>query len=635
MDTAFWRRLLIAIAIALVALTLSRLAFLLNSLTVYASVPMVELLEACLFGIRFDLVAVAYGLCPFLLIGMVSGGDWQIRQFRIGRALFLLSLTLMTLLNFIDAEFYKFTDRRSTSDLFEFVFISNDVWNILPKLIRDFWHLLIEWVLLSWLTIYAYDRFVASDADMRWLRKPAEWALRLMFVALIVLAMRGGTQRIPLMIQDAGTDADPHLALLILNTPFTVFKTLGKEKLPTPEFITQKDADALWQPIQALPRDSAFARLKGHNVVVIIMESVGCDYMRSQNGRAVGYTPFLDSLSAEGTFFREGFADGHRSIEGIPAVLSSTPTWMFDPFITSPFSVNAYQSLATATEEMGYATAFYHGGNNGTMGFDTYCRQAGFDRYVGRNEYPDASHYDGTWGIYDHHFLRFMARDLNKYANRPFMAGVFTLSSHHPYSVPEEYAERVTSGPLPIHRAISYADMALRDFFIEARKQPWFDNTLFVITSDHTSVSTDPRFKTSVGSLRVPILFYHPKIKVKADAGRVAQQTDIMPSVLHLLGYEGDLFAFGSSVFGAGDGDAVSFLSGAHQIIAGDRVLRFDGEKAVSLYDYRADTLLRDNLLHQEPERAAALEVRLKAWAYQYSVALNRNRMTPDKWNRP
>lgn len=635
MDTAFWRRLLVAIAIALVALTLSRFAFLLNSISVYASVPITELMHACVIGIRFDLVAAAYGLSPFLLIGMISGGDVRIGRFRIGRVMFLFSLSLMTLLNFIDAEFYKFTDRRSTSDLFEFVFISNDVWNILPNLIRDFWHLLVEWILLSWLTIFVYDRSVAADADTRWFRRPAEWALRLLLVALVVLAMRGGTQRIPLMIQDAGTDADPHLALLILNTPFTVFKTLGKEKLPTPDFITEEEADALWQPVQTLPRDSAFGQLKGHNVVVIIMESVGCDYMRSQNRRGEGYTPFLDSLLAEGSFFRQGFADGHRSIEGIPAVLSSTPTWMFDPFITSPFSVNAYQSLATATEEMGYATAFYHGGNNGTMGFDTYCRQAGFDRYVGRNEYPDAAHYDGTWGIYDHHFLRFMAHDLNAHAGKPFMASVFTLSSHHPYSVPEEYADGVTSGPLPIHRAISYADRALRDFFIEAEKQPWFGNTLFVITSDHTSVSTDPRFKTSVGSLRVPILFYHPRMKLRADAERVAQQTDIMPSVLHLLGYEGEVLAFGSSVFGPGTGDAVSFLSGAHQIIADDRVLRFDGEKAVSLHDFKADTLLRDNILDREPQRAAALEQRLKAWCYQYSVALNRNRMTPEKWNRP
>lgn len=634
LDLAFWRKVLFSILLALTMLTLSRVGFMLNSWSGFSGTGFLEIAQSFLLGIRFDLVATAFALAPFFALLLVFGADVRLGSVYLGKVWYLTAIVFMLLMNFIDAEFYKFTDRRSTADLFEFAFVSNDIYRIIVPLLRDFWHLLVAWIGLSLFTCQLYKQIDLGSAVASWWQSPAEWAVRAVFVGLLVIAMRGGLQPIPLTIQDAAAQGDQHLSLLTLNTPFTVFKTIGKEKLPIPDVLTQEQANAIWQPVVTAPHDSLFAQLKGHNVVVIIMESLGCDYMASQNGRGVGYAPFTDSLIAQGLFFPQSFANGHRSIEGIPAVLSSTPTLMFDPFITSPFAVNSYNSLANTLGEMGYGSLFYHGGNNGTMGFDKYSKQAGFQKYIGRNEYPDQSHYDGTWGIFDHHFLPYMARHLTE-QKEPFMAGVFTLSSHHPYTIPKEFEAVVQRGDLPIHVAISYADIALRMFFNEARKQPWYGNTLFVLTSDHTSLATDPKFKTSVGNLRIPILFFHPAIGLKADTQKVTQQADIMPSVLHLLGYNKPVVVFGESVFKPGPGAALCFLSGGHQLIVGNRVLRTDGHKATTLHSLIDDPLMRANLLQNEPDTVERMGQLLWAMARQYAVALNRNRMTPENWSKP
>lgn len=633
-DLALWRKVFLSFLLALAMLSLSRVGFMLNSWTGFAGVETYQLFRSFFQGVRFDVVAAAYALTPYYLILLFVGREVRFRSIMLGKTWYLFAVIFMLLMNFIDAEFYKFTDRRSTSDLFEFAFVSNDIYRIIGPLLRDFWHLLVAWLGLSFLTIYLYNFLENRPFSDRWWAKPAEWVARAVFSGLMVIAMRGGLQPIPLTIQDATANGDQHLSLLTLNTPFTVFKTLGKEKLPIPDILTQEQANAIWQPVVTSPHDSVFGQLKGHNVVVIIMESLGCDYIASQNGRGEGFAPFTDSLITKGLYFNQGFANGHRSIEGIPAVLSSTPTLMFDPFITSPFAVNKYNSLANTLGELGYTSIFYHGGNNGTMGFDLYAKQAGFQKYIGRSEYPDQTHYDGTWGIFDHHFLTFMAQDLTR-QKAPFVAGLFTLSSHHPYTIPHQFQAQVKHGDLPIHVAISYADIALRMFFEEAKKQPWYANTLFVLTSDHTSLAIDPKFKTSVGNLRVPILYYHPTVSLRANTAKVTQQTDVMPTIHHLLGYDKPTIAFGESVFKPGPGAALSFLSGGHQLIMGNRVLRTDGHKATTLHSLIDDPLMRTNLLHNEPDTAARMEQLLWAMARQYAVALNLNRMTPENWNKP
>ena len=185
---------------------------------------------------------------------------------------------------------------------------------------------------------------------------------------------------------------------------------------------------------------------------------------------AKGYTPFLDSLISHSLVMERAFSNGVKSIEALPSIISSIPTLMNNPFITSSYATNKYNSLPKLLKNEGYSTSFYHGGNRGTMGFYQYCKKAGFDKYFGREDYNNEKDYDGFWGIYDGPFFNYFLEKLNL-EKEPFFSSIFSLSSHPPYKIPSEFDNVFNKGKLNIHENISYTDFVLGKFFRELNKK--------------------------------------------------------------------------------------------------------------------------------------------------------------------
>jgi phosphoglycerol transferase MdoB-like AlkP superfamily enzyme len=174
----------------------------------------------------------------------------------------------------------------------------------------------------------------------------------------------------------------------------------------------------------------------------------------------------------------------------------------------------------------GYGSAFFHGGINSSMGFSAFAAQAGFDKYYGKDEYNNDRDYDGIWGIWDEEFLQFFAEKLNDMP-QPFCTAVFTLSSHHPFKLPQRHESRFPEGSDPLTKCISYTDYALRRFFETAQTQSWYANTLFVITADHASHPLHAEYETSVGQMSVPIIYFAPNgvlVPTREDALRASSQ---------------------------------------------------------------------------------------------------------------
>jgi len=626
MHRALIRRFVAGWAIALLSLTLTRLIFFLNNLAYFRG-EWADVLGAFAMGIRFDAVSTAYMLLPFVLLLPLHG---RLRCFQ--RWWFLAAVGAMNMLNCIDAEFFRFISRRSTDDLFQFAFLSKDIFLIGPDLVRDFWYLIALWLVVMLLVLFLYNRLVhpVFSGEKEKGGKFAATGIMVLFGVLMVIGMRGGLQRIPIGIIDAGRGGRPHFSVLELNTSFTVLKTLGKPDLRELAYFPEGENPV--SPVR-LPEGEWFGRLKGNNVVVLIMESFGSEYVGALYGRGHTYTPFLDSLCAKGLLMTNAFANGHRSIEGVPACLAALPTLMYEPFITSRYAQNRFESLPSLLGGMGYSSAFLHGGENGTMGLESFAYQAGFDRYIGRREYPHEGHHDGHWGIFDHHFLPYSA-DFFSEMKKPFVTGIFSLSSHHPYTVPEEMKGIFPEGNLPIHESIGYADWSLRKFFEVAQKTDWFDSTLFVITADHTSLSEFPEFQTTLGSLRIPILFYHPSdTLLRGRSGTVMQQVDIMPSVLSLLGYDRPYFSLGFNVFNENYPHmAVAFKFDRYQMLHDGMLLTFDGERPIGLHDLATDPMLHTDVLGSRPDDAMVRERLLKGYLQNYTRALIHNRMTLEAW---
>lgn len=326
--------------------------------------------------------------------------------------------------------------------------------------------------------------------------------------------------------------------------------------------------------------------------------------------------PFLDSLMTQGMNFSRAYANGRRSIDGIPAITASMPELMDEAFITSTYAQTPFTSLASALAADGYATSFYHGGRNGTMGFDGFAKSAGYARYVGMNEYPDQKDYDGAWGIWDRPFLKFFAQQLST-EHEPFHSTVFTLSSHHPYRLLPEDAALFKGGPQPIHASLQYADDALRGFFATASQQPWFDRTLFVITADHTAdIDRNGQHYSEATDYYVPLLYYMPSAIRGEEIERVTQHIDIMPTVLDLIGHGRPFFSFGSSALRTERAAvAVTKTTGRYLIIDSEGALSFAADK------------LGEQYVHSQVVRTMEMERTMQAAVQQFNNRMLRNQL--------
>ncbi|MFZ6052390.1 LTA synthase family protein [Halocola ammonii] len=615
------RVLLLRLGIVILAFTLCRLVFWVFNASHFHDVDFWVFIG----GLHFDVTTVFLLNGPIIVFHLIP---FPFRT-RNGYRLFLKTLFFATnipllILNLIDVEYFKFTFKRSTADLLHLMTLGDDMGNLLPQFLLDYWYLPLILVLLIWGMNFLYKKTQRKIERVAhgWRYYTIHSLLFFLGIGLWVLAGRGGIQLKPLSIISASEYAKTDNIPLVLNTPFTIAKTLGKSKLEDVEYFTEAQARLFFDPVKSVGADSTGAK---PNVVVLILESFSEEYIGAINGNRKSYTPFLDSLLKESILFESGYANGRKSIEAMPAITSSLPSLMTSPYIQSGYGGNTVTALPKLLEEQGYSTSFFHGGNNGTMGFDAFSDAAGFDRYVGRNEYPYSGHYDGNWGIFDEQFLDFFANELDQ-EPQPFMSAVFTLSSHHPFTIPDKYEEKFSNGDRPIHNSIRYTDFALEQFFRKAQKMDWFQNTWFVVTADHTTITEDPYYHTRIGGYRVPIAFYHPNIEGEVLPG-VAQHTDILPSILHLTGYEKEFLSFGYNLFEDDKRYAFGFLNNTYHIVNERFLLEFDGEKTIAIYDITLDPMLKNNLVENDVE-LLEMEATLKSVIQQFNSRMNSNKLT-------
>jgi phosphoglycerol transferase MdoB-like AlkP superfamily enzyme len=342
-----------------------------------------------------------------------------------------------------------------------------------------------------------------------------------------------------------------------------------------------------------------------------------------------GFTPFIDSLIPHSLICNYAFANGRKSIEGLPAILASFPTLFNDAFISSNYSANNINSLANTLGKKGYSSAFFHGGNNGTMGFDNFVKSIGFQVYYGRNEYGNEADFDGKWGIFDHQFFPFFLQKLNA-MQQPFLASIFSLSAHHPYTIPDEFKGKFPEGIIPIQQCITYSDYALSRFFAEAKTQDWYNNTLFVITADHTSEVAYGDFNNAAGRYAIPIIYFMPGDLLKGEINFTTQQLDIMPSILDYLHFDENFYSLGNSVFAENNyNEAIMYVNQQYQYISNETILHFNTENEPK---YIQDSIPNFPFLRSNKKDTLDSQVRLKALVQQYTNDLLDDQMNAEKF---
>lgn len=530
----------------------------------------------------------------------------------------MITNTVFLIFNLIDVVYYPFIKKRSTSELFLQLGGQTDLSKLLPQFFKDFWWLFLVLVGLIYGLKTAYRSIRAHQNSFSRQIRPLQWFIFVLIIGLSTLGIRGGTQRVPIDVVNAGSMTRVDEIPLVLNTPFTIIKSFEQTSLVVLDYYAAAELPSLYSPLHQYTSTEK----KKDNVVVLILESFGKEYTGLGNSQSV--TPFLDSLMQHSLVFTNAFSNGTKSIEGIPAILSSLPTMMPNPFINSLYANNKQSSLANLLGEEGYESAFFHGGINGTMNFDDWSALAGYQKYYGKNEYGNDKDFDGFWGIMDEPFLQFAVRKMSG-MQQPFHSAIFTLSSHHPYIFPEKYKGRFKKTALENSESIGYADHSLRLFFESAKKQAWFNNTLFVLVADHTGISDHPFYTHVAGLASIPILFYKGDESLKGRDSTSFSQIDILPSVLNYLGYEKKFFAFGESYRSQKRGHDYLYANGSVFSVSDSMVYAFTGPNMREAYNFRRDSAMQDQILGRYPKLDKAELQNYKAFMQTYHAVLINN----------
>lgn len=513
-------------------------------------------------ALKFDTASVVYADGVFIVLSLLP---LHLRERRWYRAVLFgyyvaVNAVLVAATNLADTVYFRYTQKRFTADEIFFADNENSL-QLVGKFMAENWYLVLLWAGLIALLAWGYRRKVQEESifSRGWAYYIGNTAVFAAAVGLSIAGMRGGMTRMtrPITLSNATLyTADSGKANLILSNPFCILRTIGSAgSVKYKKYFTPEELPRHFTPVHQ-PADSAAVDLTGRNVMVFIMESMSAEHSAYlcpevyADRKVKGFTPFLDSLMRNGLTFKRMYANGTRSIQAMPSVLGSIPSFR-TPFVLMPQSLGESRQLPAMLADKGYSTAFFCGSERGSMGFGAYARSAGVDRLVSREDY-EARHgtgdFDGYWGIWDEPFLQFTGEELAAMPE-PFFAALFTLSSHHPFVVPEKYAATLPDGYTRIHKGVAYDDQAFRLFFERFGSEEWFRRTVFVFVADHVSSEKfADETRTYPGNMHIIGFIYTPDGALRGEVREVTQQLDIMPTVLGLTGNREPYFAFGRDV---------------------------------------------------------------------------------------
>lgn len=578
----------------LLLFSLSRLLFYGINITHF---PNIEL-GHFLLGIRFDISIILYINAIYFIFFLIPCKFTSTPAARIiGNTYFIVANSFALLLNLIDTAYYPFSMRRMTGDIIQFVGATNNINSLIPTFLREYFYLIIIFILFI-LLLFFITKITHREPFTMLPTSRKEWmkaiCIRLMVIGSMLVGMRGGFQYRPINNAFAVAAGGVENSALILNSPFSLLTNLHNSSLaPQRYFQDENECEKYFTTSKKGFENQYFSSPSTQNIVLIILEGISSEYssfLADEPKPNAGYTPFLDSLSQHSIVFK-GYANGQQSIEALSSILGGIPSLMSTPFSQSAYTTNQIQYAIPKIKDKGMFTAFFHGGKNGTMGFDRFCQMVGIDHYYGMNEYPNTSKdFDGNWGIPDVPYLQYVASELNQF-QKPFFATIFTLSSHHPFKVPEAYDNVVKKGDYPMQHTVAYTDRALQEFFAKISHEEWYAQTLFIITADHTNFNGADNVDYQKHRYSIPMIFYHPQADTSFVSSQIMQQIDIMPTIFSFCQWDDSFSSFGNNALDSTLYHfAINYLSNSYQLFIDHYLIEYDGKNIQYIWDLSANS---------------------------------------------
>lgn len=588
-----------------------------------------EFLKISYHGLAFDTTAILYINGLFILLSVMPFFvNTRPKYQKVLFYLYFISNLIFFSFNFVDFIYYKYNFSRLTLAAWDILKHEESKGGMLFRFLITYWHVFLLYIAVAALWIFLYQKVKVKHNLVE--HSKIKYTLKsilgfLVIGTLCIGGIRGDFKKStrPINLVDANRYvAKTQHADLVLNSPFTFLRTLGVKSFKKMDFnISQTIVDENFQPIKFYKSNDPSTP----NIVLIITESMSREYIGAFNKNSnikdyVSYTPFLDSLATKSLIFTNAYGNGYKSIHGMSSIISGIPSFK-DAFTSSPYAKQKIESLVSCLESKGYDTSFFHGAPNGSMGFLGYGNILGFDHYYGMTEYGNDKDFDGSWGIWDAPFMQFMNQTISK-KKAPFFSTIFTVTSHEPYVVPEEFKNKLPKGTIQMHQPVGYTDYAFKKFFESAKKQPWFNNTIFIITADHCNQVNymEEYYDKIINRNAVPILIYKPNSNLVGEDNTIAQHIDIFPTVLDLIGYDKPFRSWGRSLVDKSNPKKpflINYNTNNYHFMRGNYICVFDGKNATGFYDVNDKKLLK-NLIGKRNKEMNDMEIACKAFIQDY-----------------
>jgi phosphoglycerol transferase MdoB-like AlkP superfamily enzyme len=525
-------------------------------------------------GVWFDLAALFIMLAPVLFLAALWPARWNGRHWQRARWL-IVWLSVFGLGFGVIAEivfWQEFTTRFNFIAVDYLIYTQEVIGNIRQSYPVN--AILGAIAVLSSLLVWLLSRRV----DLR--PRPLRWPLRLgvLAAAFALPVFSLGFANVDQM-EFSGSPAANELSG---NGLFSLAAAMRRNELDYDRFYRtmpqgQADAQLSALKVKRLPLSAAlrepetvprhvelgpFTR-SPRNVVLISVESLSAEFLGAY-GNPKGLTPNLDRLAAEGLKFERLFATGTRTVRGLEALSLGTPPIPGQSIVRRPGNEHL-ASLGELLEDQGYNIFFVYGGYGY---FDNMNAYFGANDYqvVDRTDFPkDSIAFENVWGVADESLYGNAVRviDESQKDGKPFFMHIMTTSNHRPFTYP---ADRIDI-PSPGGRdgAVKYTDYAIGAFIEQARKKPWFKDTLFVIVADHCA-SVAGKTKLPVESYRIAGLFYAPDMLKPGVYSPVSSQIDLAPTIVDVLAASGDQHFFGRSLFEMANLPGRAFISNYQEL---------------------------------------------------------------------
>ncbi|WP_345157212.1 LTA synthase family protein [Pontibacter saemangeumensis] len=496
-----------------------------------------DTLKVFAYGLRLDASATAY-LCllPFLVL-LLSALWPRLRPSGFVRVYTYIVVVLLSVLLAADLELYSYWGFRL--DATPLQYLNTPAEMAASAASAPLFLLLLVSVFITVISILFYLKLIdLKKFELRggkWLYA----GLSLLYLALLVLPLRGGWQQIPINQSVAYFSNTPFANHAGLNMPWNLGYALLKYNKINKELYVYIPPEEAAQRVESLyaavdtnaPKQMVVAERP--NVLFIILESYTAKLVESLGGEK-GVTPNLDRLAAEGISFTNLYASGDRSEKGMVALLSGYPVQTTTSIIKYPQKTEKLPQLSTVFQRQNYSTSFYYGGELEFANIRSYLTNGGYDRLTAKADF-DPSSYNSKWGAHDHVLFERVLEELRN-ERQPFFSTVYTLSSHEPFEIPTEPEFEGNDEEAKFRNSVHYTDWALGRFIEQAKQQPWWQKTVVVITADHGHPlpGNDPNFAPS--KFHIPFILTGGAIKDTGIISTLASQTDIAATLLALLG---------------------------------------------------------------------------------------------------